>query len=128
LLARTYTTEEALRTAVPVPPDAPGPTLQREGDELVQIVPFEGSTEGMSQYPLAEPRGIAVNLPNARSVLPLGRHSVMNEGVRWVWIRRYERGGIQVRFTLAWRTPEILGVDVADGAIRLRVAPRPPRD
>ena len=108
LLAPTYTTEDALRTAVPVPSDAPGPTMEHDGEELVAVVPFEGSTEGMTHYPLAQPHGIAVNLPNAHSVLALGRHTVMNEGVRWVWIRRYEKGGIQVRFTLAYRTPEVL--------------------
>jgi hypothetical protein len=89
------------------------------------VVPFEGSSAGMTHYPLAEPHGVAVNLPNARSVLALGRHTLMNQGVRWVWIRRYERGGIQVRFTLAYRTPEVVGVEVTDGAIRLRVVPAP---
>jgi hypothetical protein len=125
LLTPTYTTEDALRTAVPVPTDAPGPTMEQDGEELVAVVPFEGSTEGMTYYPLAQPHGMAVNLPNARSVLALGRHTLMNEGVRWVWIRRYEKGGIQIRFTLAYRTPEVLGVEVSEGRIRLRVIPAP---
>jgi hypothetical protein len=81
----------------------------------------------MTHYPLAQPHGIAVNLPNAHSVLALGRHTVMNEGVRWVWIRRYEKGGIQVRFTLAYRTPEVRSVEVSDGTIRLRLVPAPPK-
>jgi hypothetical protein len=127
LLAPTYTTEDALRTAIPVPTDAPGPTVEHDGEEIVAVVPFEGSTEGMTHYPLAQPHGIAVNLPNAHSVLALGRHTVMNEGVRWVWIRRYEKGGIQVRFTLAYRTPEVRSVEVSDGTIRLRLVPAPPK-
>lgn len=127
LAAPAFSTEAVLRTARPVPEGSAGPTAFQEGEELVAEVPFEGSTEGMTHYPLAQPRGIAVNLPNARSVLALGRHSVMNDGVRWVWIRNHERGGIQVRFTLAYRTPEVRGVEVVDGRIRLRLVPAPPK-
>ena len=117
------TTEAALREAVVVRGDVPGPEVRREGDEVVAIVPFEGSAEDWTHYALEQPRGIAVNLPNARSALALGRHTVGGDGFRWVWIRQHERGGIQVRFTLAYRTPKLRGVEIRDGLIRVRVSP-----
>ena len=116
-------TEAALRAAQPVPPGTPGPALVREGDELVAVVPFDGSAEGWRQYRLSEPRAVAVNLPAGRPALAMGRHAFANDGFRGVWVREHEHGGIQLRFTLAYRTPEVLGVEVRDGTVRVRVAP-----
>jgi hypothetical protein len=83
------------------------------------------------QYPLAGPDGIAVNLPHARSVLALGVHRVRHRGLRSVWIRAHERGGIQVRFTLAPRPDDDAGAGsgppaaaVEDGVIKLRLPTR----
>jgi hypothetical protein len=119
-------TEAVLRTAVPVPPGTPGPALLREGNELVAVVPFDGSYQGWRHYRLSDPRAVAVNLPMGRAALALGRHPFANEGFRGVWVREHEQGGIQIRFTLAYRTPEVLGVEVKDGTLRVRVAPAPP--
>ena len=105
------TTEEALRSVVVVPKGEPGPEVRsEEGEDVLAVVPFEGSAEGFNHYPLAQPRGVAVNLPNGRAALAMGRHTVQGDGFRWVWIRQHERGGIRIRFTLAYRTPEVLGV------------------
>jgi hypothetical protein len=119
-------TDAVLRTAVPVPEGTPGPALLREGNDLVAVVPFDGSYQGWRHYRLSEPRAVAVNLPMGRAALALGRHPFANEGFRGVWVREHEQGGIQIRFTLAYRTPEVLGVEVKDGTLRVRVAPAPP--
>ena len=82
-----------------------------------------GSAEGARHYALAQPRGVAITLPRARSVLPLGRHAVFNEGFRYVWIREQEQGGIQVRFMFAYRKPVLRALEVDEGMVRVRVAP-----
>jgi len=56
-------------------------------------------------------------------MLPLGRHPVYNEGFRFVWIRARDQGGIQVRFQLAFRTPQIRTLDVTSDAVIVQVAP-----
>lgn len=117
--------QAVLRTAVTVPAGTPGPALLREGNELVAVVPFDGSADGWRHYRLSEPRAVAVNLPAARPSLALGRHPFTNEGFRGVWIRQHEQGGIQVRITLAFRTPEVVGVEVKDGTLRVRVRVAP---
>ena len=111
----------------PLPPGTPGPTITvPTPGELQAEVPFAGSAQGAIHYALAQPRGLAVTLPNARSVLPIGRHVLGNEGFRYVWIREPERGGIQVRFMFAERTPVLRALEVDEGVVRVRVAPLPP--
>jgi hypothetical protein len=119
----------------PLPPGTPGPRVSyrapdgsavdtpQPGSELTVEVPFAGSAEGAIHYALAQPRGVAVTLPNAHSVLPVGRHAVFNEGFRYVWIREQEQGGIQVRFMFAYRTPVLRALEVDEGMVRVRVAP-----
>jgi hypothetical protein len=94
--------------------------------ELQVDVPFGGSAQGAVHYALEQPRGVAVTLPNGHSVLPIGRHVVTSAGFRYVWIREPERGGIQVRFMFAERTPVLRAVEVEGGVVRVRVAPLPP--
>jgi hypothetical protein len=89
-------------------------------------VPFRGSAEGAVHYALVQPRGVAVTLPQAQSVLSIGRHVLGNDGFRYVWIREAGRGGIQVRFMFAERTPVLRAVEVEAGMVRVRVAPLPP--
>jgi hypothetical protein len=86
------TAADPLTGLPPLPPGTPGPHfIYRAPDghavaaaepdsELVVEVPFAGSAEGARHYALAQPRGVAITLPRARSVLPLGRHAVFNEG------------------------------------------------
>jgi hypothetical protein len=111
----------------PLPAGTPGPTMTvPTPTELQAEVPFAGSAQGAIHFALAQPRGLAVTLPNARSVLPIGRHVLGNEGFRYVWIREPERGGIQVRFMFAERTPVLRALEVDQGVVRVRVAPLPP--
>ena len=107
------------------PATEPGVTPARRA-ELQAEVPFRGSSFGAIHYALAQPRGVAVTLPHARSLLPLGRHVVANEGFRYVWIRELEEGGIQVRFMFAERTPLLRALEVDEGLVRVRVAPPAP--
>ncbi len=108
----------------PLPPGTPGPTITAPAPGEMNVeVPFAGSAQGAVHYALAQPRGLAVTLPNARSLLPIGRHVVGNAGFRYVWIRQPEQGGIQVRFMFAERTPVLRALEVAEGVVRVRVAP-----
>jgi hypothetical protein len=126
-------------TGLPIlPSGTPGPTITYVGRqppaggagsttrEIQAEIPFAGSAEGAIHYVLEQPRGVAINLPQARSLLPLGRHNVQNEGFRHVWIRQQEQGGIQVRFMFAYRTPQFRALELDEGVVRVRVAPLPP--
>jgi len=110
----------------PLPEDTTGPEMRLENGFVTGVVPIRGSIEGMTQFRVEEPQGVVINLPHAEAVLPLGRHAVYNEGFRFVWIRARDEGGIQIRFQLAYRTPEIQTVDVTPEAVLVRVAPPAP--
>jgi hypothetical protein len=96
----------------PLPAGTPGPEILVEGDRAVAVVPVLGSTGGMVHYSLAHPRGLAVNLPHARSALPLGLHEIRREGFRFIWIRELPEGGLQVRFIFTYPTPDERILDV----------------
>jgi hypothetical protein len=106
-----------------LPVGTPGPQVVAEGDEILATIPVKGSTAGAIHYPLTMPRGLAVDLPEAESALPLGRHAIFNDGFRFISIRPREGGGIRVAFTYAYFTPRLLDVTIDDSSVRVRVAP-----
>jgi hypothetical protein len=106
----------------PLPAGTPGPAVERDGDRATAVVPIEGSTTGMIHYSLTHPRGLAVNLPFARSSLPLGLHALHHDGFRFVWLRELPEGGLQVRFIFAQPPPDERVLDVEDQAVKVRVA------
>jgi hypothetical protein len=107
----------------PLPAETPGPTITRDGDHATARVPLLGSTVGMYHYSLTHPRGVAVNLPNARANLPIGLHLVRHDGFRTVWIRERPEGGIQIRFGFTRHpTPDEEALEIEPDAVTLRVA------
>ena len=106
-----------------LPAGTPGPEVVSSNEEIVATVPLSGSTAGAVQYPLTMPHGLAIDLPQAESVLPLGRHAIFNDGFRFISIRRREGGGLRLAFTYAYYTPRLLGVTIDETSVRVRVAP-----
>jgi hypothetical protein len=108
-----------------LPAGTPGPQMVATGDEIVATIPLQGSTAGAVHYPLTSPHGLAVDLPRAESVLPLGRHAIFNDGFRYISIRPREGGGVRIAFTYAYFTPRLLDVTIDETSVRVRVtAPR----
>lgn len=66
-----------------------------EGTTSLRI-PLAGSLKDHRIYPLANPDGLAVKLPHARTRLARGLHRVGRGGLRALWLRRFE-GGVQLR-------------------------------
>jgi hypothetical protein len=105
----------------PLPPGTPGPTVVTTDGETTALVPVTGSTAGMFHYSLAHPRGLLVNLPEARSALPLGVHAVGRDGLRFVWIRERREGGLQVRFVFTKPPPDERLLELEEAAVKIRV-------
>jgi uncharacterized protein (TIGR02266 family) len=84
---------EAIR-APEAEPAPTGPTLEVGARRL--SIPIQGSLQGSQSYKLADPAGLAINLPNAKPVAGFGDYEIQKAGFRFVWLRR--RGtGLQVR-------------------------------
>lgn len=85
------------------------------------FIPVAGTTRGLHRYPLADPPGVAINLPRGRARQP----GELPEGVKRVLVQRRGAGShLRVFFD-----PD-LTADVADvaGGLRVTVRPRrPPR-
>jgi hypothetical protein len=106
----------------PLPEGTPGPDITLENDRVTAVVPIEGSTGGMVHYSLQHPRGLVVNLPYARSTLPVGLHEIRHDGFRFIWIRELPEGGLQVRFTFMHPLPDERVLDVEGQTIKVRIA------
>jgi hypothetical protein len=105
-----------------LPAGTPGPQVEEIADEIVATIPLQGSTAGAVHYPLTSPHGLAVDLPRAESVLPLGRHAIFNDGFRYISIRPRDGGGLRIAFTYAYFTPRLLDVTIDASSVRVRVA------
>jgi hypothetical protein len=105
-----------------LPAGTPGPKVEEIADEIVATIPLQGSTAGAVHYPLTSPHGLAVDLPRAESVLPLGRHAIFNDGFRYISIRPRDGGGLRIAFTYAYFTPRLLDVTIDASSVRVRVA------
>jgi len=105
----------------PLPAGTPGPTLETDGDETTALVPVTGSTGKMAHYSLSHPRGLAVNLPLAQSVLPIGLHTIGRDGLRYVWIRERPSGGLQIRFIFTSPPPDERLLELDEDAVKIRV-------
>lgn len=65
-------------------------------------LPIKGSLRGKQSYPLANPDGLVVRLPHARSAVRHGTYKLRDGALRTLWIKRHERG---VRFRVLYRRP-----------------------
>jgi hypothetical protein len=106
-----------------LPEGTPGPTVDSNGSETTALVPLAGSTGGMTHFSLMHPRGLAVNLPLAQTVLAPGLHKIDRDGLRFVWIRdrRQGGGGLQVRFIFTSPPPDERLLELEEDALRIRV-------
>jgi hypothetical protein len=105
----------------PLPEGTPGPTVDTSGSETTALVPLAGSTARMTHFSLMHPRGLAVNLPLAQTVLAPGLHKVDRDGLRFVWIRDRREGGLQVRFIFTTPPPDERLLELEEDALRIRV-------
>ncbi len=74
-----------------------GLSLRENADEIVVQIPITGSLERAENYALAEPAGLAINLPYAQP--SHGYHESLvpeSEAVRRIWVRE-RLGGLHVR-------------------------------
>jgi hypothetical protein len=79
-----------------------GLALTVDGSTTKLTLPIAGSLRGKRSYALANPDGLVVRLPNARSQLRHGTYKLRDGALRVVWIKRHERG---VRFRVLYRQP-----------------------
>jgi hypothetical protein len=105
----------------PLPEGTPGPTVDTSGSETTALVPLAGSTARMTHFSLMHPRGLAVNLPLAQTVLAPGLHRIDRDGLRFVWIRDRGQGGVQVRFIFTSPPPDERLLELEEDALRIRV-------
>jgi hypothetical protein len=105
----------------PLPAGTPGPIVESDGRETTALVPVTGSTDGMTHHSLIHPRGLAVNLPDAQTVLSMGVHPIDRDGLRFVWIREREQGGLQIRFIFTNPPPNERLLELEEDAVRIRV-------
>lgn len=113
------------RKRAPLPPalpaEAPAPLIERDDLLSVASVPISGSTSGMIHYSLADPRGVAVNLPYASTPLSPGLYWMRRDGFRVVWVRKLETGGTQVRFIFTAPAPDEQMLELSDDRLSVRV-------
>jgi hypothetical protein len=62
------------------------------------FVGLKGSLAGARRYPLANPDGVAFNLPHARATMKLGTYPSPAPGLKSLWVRALPGGGTHLRF------------------------------
>jgi hypothetical protein len=91
-------------SVVTAPVAAPAPAPEVVAPEPVAAAPTEfvvglkGSVAGARRYLLANPDGVAFNLPRARATMKLGTYPSPAPGLRNVWVRALPGGGTHLRF------------------------------
>ena len=70
--------------------------VEREGGAVVLRLGLRGSATEARHYELADPDGLAINLPHARPAGAFGHYPINRGGIRTVWVRE-RLGGMQVR-------------------------------
>ncbi len=108
LVAKTKLAGKATPAGALVPPIATKRSrrapleLKVAGDVTRLRLPIQGSLRGKQSYPLANPDGLVVRLPHARSAIGHGTYKLRDGALRTLWIKRHERG---VRFRVLYRRP-----------------------
>jgi Tfp pilus assembly protein PilZ len=67
------------------------PLVVRLRGQWTLVIPIHGSAKGLQHYQLANPNGLAINLPAAQPRVPFGDYSLQG-GFRRVWVRRRGEG------------------------------------
>jgi len=83
--------------AVPVPAPSRGLRVTVQDDDVELLLAVEGKVDGLASYPLAEPTGIAVELPAGRASLAPGTYAVDRGDVSQIWVREPTPAGQQIR-------------------------------
>jgi len=92
--APALATPASVSSSQPAPSSAIEPRFEVEKRRL--SIPIRGSLRGSRSYLLAQPAGIAINLPNAQPLVKFGDFEIQKEGFRAVWVRR-RAGGLHIR-------------------------------
>ena len=137
LADRPSTAMEAPALAPPATPAAgaatpvPGPASSdaahslsvrsTETDTTVSMRLAAGTTDGLRHYLLADPAGVAINLPSAELEAERKVHWLDRGPVKKVWIRDYD-GGAQVRIFFPDRTARDYRVATNDGLVTVSIA------
>lgn len=107
-------------SALPAPAttaiSAPGLKLADvENDGAALFISLSGSVAGLKRYPLANPPGLAINLPRARALAPAGVHSLAGAWKRIVVQRR----GWGTHLRLFFEPGHIADVQAAPSGLRV---------
>ncbi|MFI5309214.1 MAG: hypothetical protein ACHQ53_17795, partial [Polyangiales bacterium] len=97
----------------------PAPELQVNGDAVVLQLPFEGSLEGMRARVWADPHALALDLPQGRTALALGRYPMADGDVTDVQLNA--RGDALLVRVKVQAPIASYDVTAADGTLRVSV-------
>jgi len=88
-------------------------------------VAIAGSIAGATHYPLAQPDGVVVRLPQARPALPFADYALgAADGFRVLWVRPQDQGGMQLRFLFA-KARQRYSVAIEPRRVRVTLLPDP---
>jgi hypothetical protein len=110
--------------AAPAPaPEAAGPTwtphVVTVGDKAQVSVPISGSTKTLSRFLLDSPPGLAVDLPDATTLVSLRSYLLHDPAFYSLWVRKHPNGkGLQVRLHVTKGVH--VGAEVVDGNLRFK--------
>ena len=121
----TNPTEINPRPEPPTPGLAPTsthqPTYQRVSGGLRITIPIKGSTSGADHYPMGDPGGLAINLPNARATDIYGSFRIKDQKlIRLYWVKK-RMGGLQLRFFFRGKAMRDYTVDLQPGLVKVTV-------
>lgn len=109
--------------APPIAAEPAGPTwlphVVTVGDRPQVVVPLQGSGKGISRFLLDSPPGLAVDLPEASTLVPLRSYLLHDPSFYSLWVRKNPNGkGLQIRLHVTKGIK--VGADVVDGNLRFR--------
>ena len=106
----------------PVPAVVAGPSwlprVVNPGDTQQLLVPLTGNTKNVSRFVLDSPAGLAVNLPDANTLVPVRSYLLHDPAFYSLWVRRMPEGGLQIRLHVTKGVH--ISADIYEGNLRFR--------
>jgi hypothetical protein len=97
------------------------PFVSHIGETSIVKLSFDGTSEGHRAYLLADPAGVAINVPNAIPSLDEGVHAINAGLVKRIWIRNVD-SGYQIR--VLFKGDAKFRVKIKDGAFFVALDPK----